>query len=71
MVGHVPKLMAMHVTKFLKRPTNSVKVTVTGKRVNRGAGYGLELPCQYFCYGDKFSCEWLKKKFAKEGFDCE
>ena len=37
MVGHLPKLMALHVTKFLKRPTNSGKVTVTGKRGNRGA----------------------------------
>ena len=36
-VGHLPKLMALHVTKVLKRPTNSGKVTVTGKRGNRGA----------------------------------
>ena len=50
------------MTKFLKRPTNSGKVKVTGKRVNRGAGYGLELPCEYLFYGDKFSFEWLKKK---------
>ena len=34
-LGHLPKLMVLHVTKFLKRPTNSGKVTVTGKRVNR------------------------------------
>ena len=70
-VGNIPKLMALHVTKFLKRSTNSGKVTVTGKRVNRGAGYGLELPCEYVFYGDKFSCEWLKNKLAKEGFECE
>jgi len=63
--------MALHVTKFLKRPTNSGKVTVTGKRVNRGAGYGLKLLCEYLFYGDKFSCEWLKKNLAKEGRDCE
>ena len=38
-VGHLPKLMALHVTKFLKRLTNSGKATVAGKRVllNRGA----------------------------------
>ena len=68
---HLPELMALHVTKFQKRPTNSGKVTVAGKRVNRGAGYGLELPCEYLFSGDKFSFEWLKKKLAKEGFDCE
>ena len=43
-IGHVPKLMAMWLFKFLKRPTNSGKVKITGKRVNRGGGYGLELP---------------------------
>ena len=45
-VGHLPKLMALHATKVLKRPTNSGEVTVTGKRVNRGTGYGLEGPCK-------------------------
>ena len=53
------------------RPTNSGKVTVTGKRVNRDEEYGSELPCEYLFYGEKFSREWLKKKLAKEGFDCE
>ena len=70
-VGHLSKLMVLHVTKFLKRPTNSVKVTVTGKRVNRDDGYGSELPCEYLFYGEKFSCECLKKKLAKELFHCE
>lgn len=70
-VGHLSKLMVLHVTKFLKRPTNSGKVTVTGKRVNRDDGYGSELPCEYLFYGEKFSCECLKKKIAIEGFHCE
>ena len=34
-VGHLPKLMALHVTKLVKRPTNSGKVTVTGKPVSK------------------------------------
>ena len=49
-VGHVPKLMAVWFMKFLKRPTNSGKVVITGKRVNRGSGYGLELLCEYVTY---------------------
>ena len=28
-VGHVPKLMAVWLTKFPKRPTNSGKVVIT------------------------------------------
>ena len=39
-LGHVPKLMALWLTKFLKRPTNEGRAVVKGKRVNREAGYG-------------------------------
>ena len=69
-VGHIPKLMAPHVTKFLKRRTNYGKVTVIGKQINRGAGYGFELPCEYLLYGDDFCCESLPQRLSKEGFDC-
>ena len=37
-VGHLPKLMARWVSKFLKRLTNHGKVVVTEMKVNRGAG---------------------------------
>ena len=39
-IGHVPKLMALWLT-------NSGKAVIKGKRVNRGGGYGLEVPCEY------------------------
>ena len=68
-VGHVLKLMAQWVTKFLKRASNSVTVVITGKRINRGAGYGLELPCEFKFQGGKYSCDWLKEKLKKENFD--
>ena len=68
-VDHVPKLMAQWVTKFLKRACKSATVVITGKRINRGAGYGLELPCEFKFQGDKYSCDWLKEKLKKENFD--
>jgi len=34
-----------------------------------GAGYGLELPCEFKFQGDKFSFDWLKEKLKKENFD--
>jgi hypothetical protein len=40
-VGHIPKNMAPYVSKFLKRASNSASAAVKGKRINRGAGYGL------------------------------
>ena len=70
-VGHVPKLMAIWLTKFLKRATNIGKVVIKGKRVNRGGGYGLEIPCEYQFMGDAFSISWLKEKLQKEGFDAK
>ena len=59
----------MAITKFLTRGTNNGKAVVKGKRVNRGGGYGLEVPCEYFFKGDKFSISWLKTKLEKEGFE--
>lgn len=41
-LGHIPLRMAVFVTKFLKRRTNKGKVIITGKHVDRGAGYSLE-----------------------------
>ena len=68
-LGDVPKLMAIWLIKFLKRGTNNGKAVVKGKGVNRGGGYGLEVPCEYFFTGDKFSISWLKTKLEKEGFE--
>ena len=60
-LGHIPLRMLTFVIWFLKRFTNKGKVVITGKRVNQGAGYGLEIPCKYIFYGDKqMSIPWLK-----------
>ena len=61
-IGHVPRLMACALTKILKQGTNSGHLEVTGKHVNRRAGYGLEIPCVYQFTGDRSSCKWLKTK---------
>ena len=60
-MGHVPYNLAPLLSKFLKRDVNKAVAEVTGDRVNRGAGYGLEIPCVYKLYGpkayiDRFSC---------------
>ena len=31
---------------------------ITGKRANRGGGYGLKLPCEHVLHGDLFSFNW-------------
>ena len=70
-VGHVPKLMTIWLAKFLKRATNTEKVVIKGKRVNRGGDYGLEILCEYQFMGDAFSISWLKEKLQKEAFDAK
>ena len=52
-VGHVPFNLAPLVSAFLKRYVNKGLVEVTGSKFNRGAGYGLEIPCKYHFYGAK------------------
>ena len=55
--GHIPLKMLVLVSKFLKWRRNKGKTDVKGKRVNREAGHGLEIPCQY-------------KSVCKESFNC-
>ena len=45
-VGHVHFNLARTLSAFLRRPTE-LFAEVTGSKVNRGAGYGSEIPCKY------------------------
>ena len=70
-VGHIPEVMAIWLTKVLKRASNIGKAVIKVKQVNRGSDYGLEIPCVYQFMGDAFSISWLKEKLQKEGFDAK
>lgn len=50
-VGHIPHNLAPRLFQFLRRDINKAFAEVTGDKVNRGAGYGLEIPCVYRLYG--------------------
>ena len=52
-VGHVPHNLAPRLSAFLRRDVNKAFAQVTGDKINRGAGYGLEVPCVYRLYGLK------------------
>ena len=45
--------MAPVVFQFLRRDFNKGFAEVIGSKVNRGAGYGMEIPCIYQFYGPK------------------
>ena len=56
-VGHVPYNIVPRLSQFLRREVNKGFAEVTGKKENRGAGYGLEIPCVYRLYGPKVYIE--------------
>ena len=60
-VGHIPYNLAPIVERFLRREVNKGFAEITGNKVNRGAGYGLEIPCIYRLYGPKLYCNKLKE----------
>ena len=43
----------------MKIPNTSIEVEVVGKRVNRGGGYGLEIPVLCRFYGPEKLINWL------------
>ena len=57
-VGHVPVLHSSMFKKFIY----TIRVLVTGKRINRGAGYGLEIPVEYVFNGNDKSPSMGKEK---------
>ena len=46
-VGHVPYISAPEISNFVLRDNNKAFAKVVDKEVNRGVGYGLEIPCIY------------------------
>ncbi len=50
-VGHVPINKAPILYQFLRREVNKAFVEDKGEKVNRGGGYGLEIPCVHRLYG--------------------
>ena len=52
-VEHVPYNITSLLSTFLKRDCNKGFAKVTGNAPNRGAGYGMEVPCKYRLYGPR------------------
>ena len=61
-VGHIPLRLSKIMIMFLKLKGSYIEAEVTGKYVNRGAGYGLELPCIYHITGQEKAVLCLSHK---------
>ena len=64
-VGHVPKNLSKIFHQFMKIPSCTIGCKVTGKRVNRGTVYDLEIPVQYRFIGAKKAVEWTENNIKK------
>ena len=51
--------------KFLRLPGSKAIFTVRGGRVNRGAGYGLEIPVHANLFGHAKAVVWAQAKIDK------
>ncbi len=60
-VGHVPFNLSTIISLFLRRYINKAFARVIGGKVNRGAGYGLEIPCVYQFYGPKLFIDKVRE----------
>ena len=59
-VGHIPYNLAPILSPFLVRDFNKGVAEITGSKINRGAGYGIEVPCTYRLYGSRRYVERAK-----------
>ena len=48
--------------KFLSLPNHSIRVCVKRNKINRGVGYGLEIPVEYIFSGNEKAIQWAKRK---------
>ena len=64
-VGHVPLGLSKTFSNFLSLPVSTMLCIVTGKRLNRGAGLGLEILVMYQVRGHEKTLQWLEKTITK------
>ena len=63
-VGRVPQNIYDDFWEFLSQPKISIRARVLGKGVNRGIGYGLEIPVCFIFQGHAKGIAWVRKKIV-------
>ena len=64
-VCHVPLVLSNTFSNFLSLPVSTMLCIVTGKRLNRGAGLGLEIMVMYQARVHEKALQWLEKTITK------
>ena len=66
LVRHIPRNISKFVYKFLKLPNSKLFLQIEGKRLNKGAGYGLEIPVMCTFNGHERVIGWIKSKIQED-----
>ena len=61
----VPKNLSEILNLFLTLSNYVIECKVTGKRINRRAGNGLEIPVLYNCFGPEKAVDQTEKDVKK------
>ena len=61
-VGHIPLAISRCISLFLTLPGSFLETKVTGKRINQGGGYVLEVLSKYCISGQEKAVDWIKRK---------
>ena len=70
-VGHVPLGLSKTFSNFLSLPVSTMLCIVTGKRLNCGAGLGLETLVVYQARGHEKALQWLEKTITNTVFHAD
>ena len=62
----MPRHISKFVYKFLKLPNSKLSRKVKGKRLHRGAGYGLKISVIYTFNGHGKAIKWIKSKIQED-----
>ena len=63
-VDHISLAISKCISLFLTLLGWFLETKVTGKRTNRGGGYGLKVPCKYCISGQEKDVDWIKRKLT-------
>ena len=61
-LGHIPLAISKCISLFFILSGSFLEIKVTGKRINQGVGYRLEVPCKYRISGQEKAVDWIKQK---------
>ena len=61
-VDHIPLAISKRISLFLTLPRSFLETKVTGRRINPGGGYGLEVPCKCRISGQEKAVDCIKRK---------